>query len=86
MTVGLVAAFALKAPHAVLSDGSETTVIHFAGPSWQALDGSPVTGTRLAGIPAPDVAAQATFVVAEATPGPARSHCFGIFCVSTPTY
>jgi hypothetical protein len=39
----------LKAPHAVLFDGPEAAVIHFGGPSWQALDGSLVTATRTAG-------------------------------------
>jgi hypothetical protein len=46
--------FALKAPHAVLHEGSDTKAIHFAGPSWQALDGSLVTATRLASAAAPD--------------------------------
>jgi hypothetical protein len=50
-------AFALKAPHATLSEGFDTTAIHFAGPSWQALDGSLVTATRLASAPAPDTTA-----------------------------
>lgn len=49
-------AFVLKAPHAVLTSDEGVQVIHFAGPSWQALDGSLVTGTRLASAPAPDAA------------------------------
>jgi hypothetical protein len=44
----------LKAPHAVLLQGADTAAIHFAGPSWQARDGSLVTGARFASAPAPD--------------------------------
>ena len=47
-------AWTLKAPHAVLLRGLEPAVIHYAGPSWQALDGSIVVGTRSASAPAPD--------------------------------
>jgi hypothetical protein len=47
-------AWTLKAPHAVLDSGAGApAAIHFAGPSWQALDGSLVTGTRTASAPAP---------------------------------
>ena len=45
---GGAAAWTLKAPHAVLGRGRDTDAIHFAGPSWQALDGSLVTGAKLA--------------------------------------
>jgi hypothetical protein len=38
----------LKAPHAVLVKEGEVQAIHFAGPSWQALDGSTVVGARVA--------------------------------------
>lgn len=51
---GNAPAWVLKAPHAILFKGQEPAVIHFAGPSWQALDGSLVTGTRTASAPAPD--------------------------------
>jgi hypothetical protein len=44
----------LKAPHAVLSKDGETAAIHFAGPGWQALDGSLVTGSKIASAPAAD--------------------------------
>jgi len=44
----------LKAPHAVLSKDGETAAIHSAGPSWQALDGSLVTGAKTASAPAAD--------------------------------
>lgn len=47
-------AWTLKAPHATLYQGSEPAVIHFAGPSWQALDGSLVTGAKVASAPGPD--------------------------------
>ncbi len=49
-------AWTLKAPHAVLFEGNDPAVIHFAGPSWQALDGSLVTATKTAGA-TPDPAA-----------------------------
>ena len=44
----------LKAPDASLRDGSGTEVgRHFAGPSWQARDGSTVVGETLVSSPAP---------------------------------
>ena len=49
-------AWTLKAPHALLLRGLDTAAIHFAGPSWQALDGSVVVGTKTASAPAPDAA------------------------------
>jgi len=53
-TTGAAAAWTLKAPHAVLMHGGEVAAIHFAGPSWQAIDGSLVVGARVAAAPAPD--------------------------------
>jgi hypothetical protein len=53
-TAGAAPAWTLKAPHAVLFEDGEAAVIHFAGPSWQALDGSLVTGTKAASAPASD--------------------------------
>ena len=48
-------AWTLKAPHAVLGKKNhDVQAIHFAGPSWQATDGSLVTATRVASSPAPD--------------------------------
>jgi hypothetical protein len=51
-------AWTLKAPHANLVQAQKQeqklAVIHFGGPSWQALDGSLVTATRAASAPAPD--------------------------------
>ena len=44
-----LSSWVLKAPHAVLFHREDSvTGIHFAGPSWQANDGSKVVGTRLA--------------------------------------
>jgi hypothetical protein len=47
-------AWTLKAPHASLTKDGEIAAIHFAGPSWQALDGSLVTGAKTASSPATD--------------------------------
>lgn len=51
---GAAPAWTLKAPHAALTarDG-EIGAIHFAGPSWEATDGSTVTAARLASDPGP---------------------------------
>jgi hypothetical protein len=46
-------AWTLEGPHATLSDGDQVVGIHFAGPSWQALDGSSVKGAKLASADAP---------------------------------
>jgi hypothetical protein len=47
-------AWVLKAPEAVLTDAAGRPVgRHFAGPSWQAADGSVVTGDKLASSAAP---------------------------------
>jgi hypothetical protein len=47
-------AWTLKAPHAVLSQGNDVAAIHFAGPTWQALDGSSFTAAKVAADPGPD--------------------------------
>jgi hypothetical protein len=47
-------AWTLKAPHAVLGKGHDVQAIHFGGPSWEANDGSVVTGTKVASAAAPD--------------------------------
>lgn len=60
-------AWTLKAPHAVLFKGFETAAIHFAGPSWQANDGSLVTATRAAGDPGPDPTAIPWLLLKAAT-------------------
>jgi len=60
-------AWTLKAPHAVLFKGFETAAIHFAGPSWQAPDGSLVTGTRTASDPGPDPTAIPWLLLQAAT-------------------
>jgi hypothetical protein len=56
-TAGAAPAWTLKAPHAVLGKGSEVAAIHFAGPSWQATDGSLVTGLKVAAAASPDATA-----------------------------
>lgn len=91
-TAGAAPSWVLKAPHAVLSEGKETTATHFSGPApappvaakassptpttpaapappapasasattpataptWEALDGSRLTGAKAASAPAPD--------------------------------
>ena len=60
-------AWTLKAPHAVLFEGFDTAVIHFAGPSWQALDGSLVTGARIGSVPSPDPASIPWLLLQAAT-------------------
>lgn len=60
-------AWVLKAPHAVLFHGFDTAAIHFAGPSWQALDGSLVTGTKVAADPGPDPTAIPWLLLKAAT-------------------
>src|SRR4051812_48385874 len=52
-SAGGAPAWTLKAPHAVLGKGHDVQAIHFAGPSWQAVDGSVVTGTKIAASPRP---------------------------------
>jgi hypothetical protein len=48
-TNAALSTWAFKAPHAVLFHKEESAVgIHFAGPTWQANDGSKVVGARLA--------------------------------------
>jgi hypothetical protein len=50
-TNAAMSAWALKAPHAVLFHKEGKVVgIHFAGPSWEANDGSKVVGTRVDGV------------------------------------
>lgn len=51
-------AWALKAPDATLADAKGRVIgKHFAGPSWQASDGSTVVGELLNASPAPDAGA-----------------------------
>jgi len=51
-------AWALKAPEATLSDAKGNVIgKHFAGPSWQANDGSTVVGEALNASPSPDAGA-----------------------------
>jgi hypothetical protein len=53
-TAGGAPAWTLKAPHAVLGKGHDVQAIHFAGPSWEANDGSIVTAAKIASAAAPD--------------------------------
>ena len=60
----------LKAPEATLQDAAGHLVAHhFAGPSWQALDGSKVVGAVVSASPAPAAGAIPWLIVraAEAT-------------------
>jgi hypothetical protein len=45
-------------PHAILLEGhrqeGDLVAIHYAGPTWEATDGSKVVGERVASAPAPD--------------------------------
>jgi hypothetical protein len=51
-------AWTLKAPEATLSDAKGNVLgKHFAGPSWQATDGSTVVGEPLNASPSPDAGA-----------------------------
>lgn len=55
---GAMYAWALKAPEATLSDRKGNVIgKHFAGPSWQANDGSTVVGEALNASPSPDAGA-----------------------------
>jgi len=57
-------AWALQAPDAILSDAKGHAIgKHFAGPSWQAGDGSVVVGEPLAASPSPDAGAVAWLVL-----------------------
>lgn len=54
-TDGTQAGWTLKAPHAQLFDkNGKTFGKHFAGPSWEAGDGSRVVGKAAANAPSPD--------------------------------
>jgi hypothetical protein len=51
-------AWALKAPEATLRDAKGNVIAtHFAGPAWEATDGSTVIGEPLVASPSPDAAA-----------------------------
>jgi len=44
------AVWTFRAPEADLFSGKHLAGIHYAGPTWEALDGSTVVGTRVAGV------------------------------------
>lgn len=50
---GAAPSWTLEGPHALVNVGRDVVGIHFAGPSWQALDGSLVKGTKVAAADAP---------------------------------
>ncbi|HKT27541.1 DUF3455 domain-containing protein [Dyella sp.] len=57
-------AWTLKGPDATLSDAKGHAIgRHFAGPSWQAEDGSVVVGEMLSASPSPDAGAVAWLVL-----------------------
>ncbi|RDS84940.1 DUF3455 domain-containing protein [Dyella monticola] len=57
-------AWSLKAPDATLSDAEGHRIgKHFAGPSWQASDGSVVVGESMNASPSPDAGAVAWLVL-----------------------
>ena len=64
---GEAPAWTLEGPHATLSQGKDVVAIHFAGPTWQALDGSAVKGAKLASADAP-VATAVPWLLLSATP------------------
>jgi hypothetical protein len=64
---GEAPSWTLEAPHALLSSGPRVAAIHFAGPTWQALDGSQVKGGRLASADAP-IATAIPWLLLSATP------------------
>jgi hypothetical protein len=64
---GEAPAWALEGPHAVLNAGRDVAAIHFAGPTWQALDGSSVKGAKLAAADAPKDSA-VPWLLLSATP------------------
>lgn len=71
---GAAASWTLEGPHALLNAGSEIVGIHFAGPIWQALDGSLVKGAKLTGADAPKPGAVPWLLLSGA---PSGSGTFG---------
>lgn len=64
---GEAPAWTLEGPHATLGTSQSPEVIHFAGPTWQALDGSLSKGAKLAAADGPDPKAVA-WLLLSATP------------------
>jgi hypothetical protein len=64
---GEAPAWTLEGPHAILTVAHDLQAIHFAGPSWQALDGSLVKGAKLAAADAPNPTA-VPWLLLSATP------------------
>jgi hypothetical protein len=74
---GEAPSWTLDGPHALLSAGAQAAAIHFAGPIWQALDGSQVKGGKLASADAPNATA-VPWLLLSATPSGA-----GTFATTT---
>jgi hypothetical protein len=66
---GAAPAWTLEGPHATLGTAQSPEVIHFAGPIWQALDGSQTKGAKLAAADAPDPKAVAWLLLSAAPSG-----------------
>lgn len=64
---GEAPAWTLEGPHATLGTAQSPELIHFAGPTWEALDGSSCKGAKLASADAPDPKAVA-WLLLSATP------------------
>ncbi|MEY4546099.1 MAG: hypothetical protein RL685_2294 [Pseudomonadota bacterium] len=58
-----------KGPHAMLGEPNNLMGIHFGGPSWQAMDGSLVKGTKVSSAGAPDKSAIAWLLLSGAATG-----------------
>lgn len=61
--------WAPKGPHATLGEGNNLMGIHFGGPSWQAMDGSLVKGTKISSASAPDKSAIVWLLLSGAASG-----------------
>jgi hypothetical protein len=66
---GEAPAWVLEAPHALLNAGRDVAGIHFAGPIWQALDGSSIKGAKLASADAPKDGAAAWLLLSATASG-----------------
>ncbi|MEY2935784.1 MAG: hypothetical protein RL033_6533 [Pseudomonadota bacterium] len=58
-----------KGPHAMLGEPNNLMGIHFGGPTWQAMDGSLVKGTKVSSAGAPDKSAIAWLLLSGAATG-----------------
>jgi hypothetical protein len=65
-------AYTLVAPRANLYDGRKLIATHFAGPTWQAKDGSKAVGTRVNGVNVDPTAIDWLLLSTVSTPGPGK--------------